>query len=139
MINLIKKYWQIFSYLLSGGLTTLINLLVFNYLYTWQHLIGYQLATFIAWLLSVIFAYVTNKLYVFDSHQKTSKDVWKEAGSFFFWRILSLLMDFAILKVGIGIMHKNAFWVKLIDNVIVVIANYLFSKIFIFKSKSSNK
>ena len=97
---------------------------------------GYQMATFVAWLVSVIFAYVTNKLYVFHSHSRTKKQMIREIFSFFFWRVLSLLIDFLILKIGIGIMNANAFWVKIVDNVIVIIANYLFSKVFIFKDKT---
>lgn len=136
---LIKKHWQIFTYLFFGSLTTLINLLLFNYLYTWKHLTGYQLATFVAWLVSVIFAYITNKLYVFNSISKTKKKMIQEICSFFFWRILSLIIDFLILKVGIGIMNADAFCVKIVDNVIVVIANYLFSKVFVFNTKTQKE
>lgn len=130
------KYWQVIAYMIFGGLTTLINLLLFNYLYIWKHMTGYQMATFVAWLVSVIFAYVTNKLYVFHAHSCTKKQMIGEIFSFLFWKILSLLIDFLILKNGIVIMNVNAFWVKIVDNVIVVIANYLFSKVFIFKNKT---
>ena len=131
----LKAYWTIWSYLLFGGLTTLINLVVFYSLYTWTHWAGYQVATFWAWLLSVIFAYVTNKLFVFNSHQTSSQGVWRELGSFFFFRILSYLLDVVVVAIGIGYLHGNSFFVKIIDNILVVIANYLFSKIFIFKQK----
>ena len=132
---LIQKYWPFISYLIFGGLTTLINLIIFYELYTWHHLIGYQWATFIAWLFSVLFAYVTNKQFVFNSHQKSKTAVLRELESFFFFRILSLLIDFAILYIGIGLLHTNSFIVKLIDNILVVVANYIFSKVFIFKEK----
>ncbi|AXX65308.1 GtrA family protein [Bombilactobacillus bombi] len=135
MKNLIKKYWDVISYLIFGGLTTLINLLVFYELYTWHHILGYQVANVIAWLLSVIFAYLTNKQFVFNSHQSSKKAVLKELESFFFFRFLSLIIDMGILKVGIGIMQANSLIVKLLDNIIVVIANYVFSKVFIFKEK----
>lgn len=130
--QMIVTYWSVISYLIFGGLTTLINLVVFNCLYTWWHFCGYQIANVTAWLLSVIFAYITNKLYVFDSHQASPQAARKEIVSFFFFRILSLLLDLAIMAVGISVLHQNAFWVKIIDNVLVVIANYFFSKIFIF-------
>ncbi|MCO6543689.1 MAG: GtrA family protein [Lactobacillus sp.] len=135
MKNLIKKYWDVISYLIFGGLTTLINLLVFYELYTWHHILGYQAANVIAWLLSVIFAYLTNKQFVFNSHQSSKKAVLKELESFFFFRFLSLIIDMGILKVGIGIMQANSLIVKLLDNIIVVVANYVFSKVFIFKDK----
>ena len=134
--TLILKYWQVIAYMIFGGLTTLINLLLFNYLYIWKHMTGYKVATFMAWLVSVIFAYVINKLYVFHAHSCIKKQMIGEIFSFLFWRILSLLIDFLILKNGIGIMNANAFWVKIVDNVIVVIANYLFSKVFIFENKT---
>ena len=130
------KYWQVIAYMIFGGLTTLINLLLFNYSYIWKLMTGYQVATFMAWLVSVIFAYVTNKLYVFHAHSCTKKQMIGEIFSFLFWKILSLLIDFLILKNGIVIMNANAFWVKIVDNVIVVIANYLFSKVFSFKNKT---
>ena len=84
---LIQKYWPFISYLIFGGLTTLINLIIFYELYTWHHLIGYQWATFIAWLFSVLFAYVTNKEFVFNSHQKSKTAVLRELESFFFFRM----------------------------------------------------
>ncbi|UQS82109.1 GtrA family protein [Bombilactobacillus folatiphilus] len=130
---LIKKYEKVWSYLFFGGLTTLINLVVFNVLYTWQHLLGYQLANVLAWFLSVLFAYITNKRYVFDSHQNSQQAMRTELFSFFFFRVLSLVLDLLIMQIGVGILQQNAFWVKLVDNVLVVIANYFFSKIFIFK------
>ncbi|MBA1433742.1 GtrA family protein [Bombilactobacillus bombi] len=135
LITLIKKYWALISYLIFGGLTTLINLIVFYELYTWNHIMGYQMATFVAWLLSVLFAYITNKQFVFNSHQSSKKAVLKELEAFFFFRILSLLIDFVVLQIGIGMLHANSLIVKLIDNIIVVIANYVFSKVFIFKRK----
>lgn len=135
LVFLLQKYWSFISYLIFGGLTTLINLIIFYELYTWNHLIGYQCATFIAWFFSVLFAYVTNKQFVFNSHQKSKTAVLRELESFFFFRILSLLLDFAILYIGIGLIHANSLIVKLIDNILVVVANYIFSKLFIFKKK----
>lgn len=133
LISIIKKYRRTISYLIFGILTTLINLATFNCLYTWKHLIGYQLATFISWLLSVIFAFFTNKFFVFETGVKNAQESLLELYSFFFWRAISLLIDFAVLKIGIGILKGNPFWVKLIDNIVVVCANYFFSLFFVFK------
>ena len=74
--------------------------------------------------------------YMYFMHILVQKQMIGEIFSFLFWKILSLLIDFLILKIGMGIMNANAFWVKIVDNVIVVIANYLFSKVFIFKNKT---
>ncbi|WP_407647492.1 GtrA family protein [Bombilactobacillus apium] len=135
MFQFVQQTWTVWSYLIFGGLTTLINLLVFYSFYTWNHWMGYQVATFWAWFLSVIFAYVTNKIFVFDSHQTSQAGVWRELGSFFFFRILSYFLDVIIVTIGIGWLHGNSLIVKLIDNVVVVITNYIFSKVFIFKQK----
>ena len=82
--TLILKYWQVIAYMIFGGLTTLINLLLFNYLYIWKHMTGYKVATFMAWLVSVIFAYVINKLYVFHAHSCIKKQMIGEIFSFLF-------------------------------------------------------
>lgn len=146
LTNFIKKNWSVITYLIFGALTTVINFVVFGALYTWHNamglahpIMGYQAANFVTWLLSVLFAYITNKLWVFDSHQTSKKGVVKELESFFFWRIISYFMDVVILWLGIGILHGNGNIVKLIDQVVVVIANYAFSKIFIFKDQDNKK
>lgn len=133
IITLIKKYWQLWSYLIFGGLTTLINLAVFNYLYIFMHITSYQVATIVAWVISVVFAFVTNKSYVFRTKTTSSTQYLHELLIFFFYRSLSLLIDFAILKIGIDCLHSNVFLIKLIDNLVVIIINYVFSKIFIFR------
>ncbi|UQS84354.1 GtrA family protein [Bombilactobacillus thymidiniphilus] len=135
MIAIIKQYWEVISYLIFGGLTTVINLGVFTFLYTWGHYCGVQVANLIAWVLSVLFAYITNKLYVFDSRQSSKQDALRELGSFFFFRVASYLLDVAILAIGISWLHMNSFLVKVLDNVLVVVVNYIFSKLIIFRQR----
>ncbi|ANK59160.1 GtrA family protein [Loigolactobacillus backii] len=133
LLNLFQQYKNVLAYLIFGGLTTLINIGVFGVLNTKTSL-NYQIANVIAWFLSVLFAYVTNKLWVFASKTHGLKQLLQEMGSFFFFRVLSLLMDMAIMWVGISLLHANPLLTKIVDNVIVVIANYFFSKWYIFKS-----
>lgn len=128
--QLFKKYESVISYLFFGGLTTLINIGVFDWL---NHSMNYQIANVLAWLASVIFAFVTNKLWVFNSKSMAWKTFLWETLTFFFFRLLSLVVDQLIMYVGISLLSGNPLIVKIIDNVIVVILNYFFSKWIIFK------
>lgn len=132
----IKQLWQqyasVISYLVFGVLTTVVNIGVFDVLDTYAHW-NYQVATVLAWFISVLFAYITNKLWVFDSKTTTSQALMTELGSFFFFRILSLFMDMAMMWLGISILHASPLLTKVVDNVVIVVVNYLFSRVFIFK------
>ncbi|WP_373841734.1 GtrA family protein [Limosilactobacillus sp.] len=135
MIKLIKRYRSIIAYLFWGVVTTIVNLGVFQFLSSGVHW-NYQLANVIAWFLSVLVAYFTNKVWVFGSHYSTVKAFLKEFFWFYFYRALTLVMDVAIMYVGVTLLKYNSpiqqFIVKIIDNVVVVIANYIFSKWLIF-------
>lgn len=119
------------AYIFFGGVTTLVNIGVFaglDYIH-WN----YQLANVIAWFLSVLVAYLTNKVWVFASHYTTFSAFIVEFVKFYFFRALTLVIDIIIMYVGISILNWNAILVKVIDNVIVIIVNYVFSKWYIFK------
>lgn len=137
-MQLIQQLWQryksVIAYLVFGGLTTVINFIVFwifNDFVQWP----YWLANTMAWFLSVLFAYITNKLWVFDSKTPTVRTVLAEATSFFGFRLLSYFVDQAIMIVGISVLHGNNLIVKLIDQIIIVVLNWFFSKLFIFKDR----
>lgn len=131
-----EKYKHIIAYLFWGVVTTAINLAVFQILSSGIHW-NYQLANVIAWFVSVLVAYFTNKVWVFGSHYTTVSDFLVEILRFFFYRGLTLVIDMVITYVGIQVLKFDTplqqFIVKFIDNVIVVIANYIFSKWLIFK------
>lgn len=95
---------------------------------------NYQVATIIAWFLSVLFAYITNKIWVFSSKTISFNELIKEVSSFFFFRILSLIMDLLIMWLGVSILKINPLLTKVVDNIVVVIVNYFFSKWYIFNS-----
>ena len=131
-----EKYKHIIAYLFWGVVTTAINLAVFQILSSGIHW-NYQLANVIAWFVSVLVAYFTNKVWVFGSHYTTVSDFLVEMLRFFFYRALTLVIDIVITFIGISVLGfkdpMGKFIVKVIDNVIVVIANYVFSKWLIFK------
>ncbi|GKS80542.1 membrane protein [Ligilactobacillus pabuli] len=136
-MTLIKKLWtkyqSVIAYLFFGVLTTLINIVAF-YVFGTVFNLYYQLANVIAWLLSVLFAFFTNKVWVFGSKFTTARAFWVEMGKFFFYRGLSLLVDAAIMGLGVSVLKIDKNLTKLLDQVVVVIINYFFSKFLIFKS-----
>ncbi len=136
--DIYHKYEEIINYLIVGVLTTVVSLVVY-YLCTATFLnpennIQLQIANIISWILSVIFAYITNRVFVFKSKEK---DIIKEASSFVGSRILSLLLDMFIMFIIVSVFHLNDKIGKLVSQVIVIIANYILSKLFVFKKKDN--
>lgn len=125
--NLIHKYWEQLMYLVFGVLTTAVNMVVFYLLdqYTGMY---YLLSNTVAWFLSVLFAFFTNKTWVFQSKYTTFRDFSREIASFFFFRVISYIMDTAIMFVGISMLHGPNMVVKIIDQFVIILANYIFSK-----------
>ena len=134
--ELITKYSELISYGIFGVLTTIINYLSYV-IFTRVFNLDIVVSNLIAWIVSVIFAFVTNKLIVFKSKKMELKVILKEAGAFLAARIFSLILDMLILYVMSEIMGINDLIVKIISNIIVIIVNYIISKFFIFK-KSNN-
>ena len=92
-------------------------------------------SNFMAWVLAVFFAYITNKIWVFESKTETLNELVKEIGSFVFARVVTLLIDMLIMYVGVEILFINKMIIKVLANIVVIVANYVFSKLFIFKKK----
>ena len=92
----------------------------------------FQIANIISWILSVIFAYITNRVFVFKSKNKNKI---KEATSFVGARIISLIMDMIVMFIIVSLLHFNDKIGKLVSQVVVTIANYVLSKLFVFKKK----
>jgi putative flippase GtrA len=130
------KYKEIINYLIVGVLTTLISLAVYYFCtYTFfnpKNAFQLQIANIISWIVSVVFAYFTNRKYVFESK---NPNVLKEAASFFLSRISTLLMDMGIMFVCVTLIRMNDRIAKIISQVIVIISNYVFSKLFVFNNK----
>lgn len=128
---------EIFNYLLFGGLTTLVNIATY-FLVTAVYHGAYKIiiANTIAWIASVLFAYVTNKRYVFNSQNSSMSQMMKEFGSFMGVRLLSLFIDTGSLILFANVLGINELISKIIANVIVVVFNYFASKYFIFRTKA---
>lgn len=121
------------SYLIFGILTTIVNYASYE-AFKWLGL-HYTAATILAWVLAVAFAYITNKLYVFESKSFERAVLLREITAFVSCRVLSGLCDLGFMVFSVELLHMNDSIAKLISNVFVVIINYIFSKLFIFRKK----
>ena len=129
LLNLYKKYKEIINYLIFGGLTTLISIVTYA-IFTKVFHIDYLISNVLSWIIAVLFAYITNKIFVFES--KSKKNI-KEITSFFFFRVVSLIMEMIILYVFVDMLHIDDLVTKIIAQIIVIVSNYVFSKVFVFK------
>ena len=136
IIEIYKKNEELINYLIIGVLTTLINYIsycfcVFTFLNSniaWQ----LQLANFISWVVAVAFAYITNRKIVFKSK---NKNIYEECLKFVSARVLTLLVDMLIMYVTVTIFGLNDLIMKIASNIIIIILNYVLSKIIVFKQK----
>lgn len=132
MQELIIKNKEIIKYLIFGILTTLVNILCFYILDKLN--IDIYINNTISWIVSVIFAFITNKLYVFESKSLDIKTIFKEGTSFLGARIFSYFVDMGTIYLLFDGLRINKLISKIVSNIIVIIINYIFSK-FIFKKK----
>ena len=135
--ELYKKHKEIILYLVFGGLTTLVNYASY---FIFSHLINCSVvtSTIIAWIIAVLFAYITNKLWVFESKSIKKKALLKEAVSFFAARAFSGVLDVGIMALFVDELHFNDLIIKILSNIVVIIINYILSKFWIFKKKNPN-
>ncbi len=136
--KLFDKYRDKILYLFFGGCTTLLNMVVYYLCFNIAGIANVP-ATIIAWLLAVIFAFITNKLWVFESKSWAKDVVLHEAWSFFAARAATGLLDVGVMYLAVDVMHWNSILWKLISNIIVIILNYIASKLFIFRKKDAEE
>lgn len=134
MINIYKKNKEIINYLIIGVLTTLISIGVYTILtisiLNPNNAIELQIANVISWIIAVLFAYITNRKYVFESKDKNILgELIKFSGS----RITTLLIEIVFMFIFVSLIHFNDKIMKIIAQIIVIVLNYVFSKIFVFK------
>lgn len=135
IIELFKKYEEVIKYLIFGVLTTLVSIIIY-WIFTKLFHVNYMVSNIISWIGAVTFAYVTNKLFVFESKCNNNKDVIIEVYQFFKYRLLSLVIDVLLMYLFVEIFSIDDMISKLIVQFIVIVLNYLFSKLFVFKKKS---
>lgn len=135
---MISKYKEIINYLIFGVLTTVVNLLTYYLLVLTilnpNNNIELQIANIASWITSVTFAYITNKLYVFNSkNQKLIKEMLK----FYSSRLTTLFLDMFLMYIFITKLNLNDKIIKLIVAIIIIILNYFISKLLVFKKNKT--
>ena len=125
-----NKYKEIINYLIVGVLTTIVSLV--SYYMCRIFISNYLVCTVISWIIAVLFAYVTNKIFVFESKEKR---VLIELPEFVGARIATLLFEMAFMFITVEVIHINDRIAKLIVQIFITIFNYLLSKIFVFRKR----
>ena len=131
---LIEKYYDIISYLFFGVLTTGVNYLLYLPCYNLWGFSG-SVSNVIAWVFAVAFAYLTNKPFVFKSHDWSAGTVIPELTRFVGCRMGSGALETAIIWLTVDILAWNGNVMKLATSVIVIVVNYLASKLLVFRRK----
>lgn len=134
IVSLLKKYRSFIAYAVFGVFTTIVNIVTYNLCY-YHAGMSNTLSNVVAWILAVTFAYLTNKVWVFDSKSWAWAVVKKEVPAFVSCRLATGIMDLVIMYLSVDVMHGNAMVMKIISNVLVIVLNYVFSKLVIFKKK----
>lgn len=137
MIKIYRKHKEAIDYLFWGGIAFFLSMILF-YLFANVMSIYEQTANILTWVICVIFTYLTNRTFVFSSKVKGLKNVLKEFKDFVTARLLTLVMENAILFVMIDLMSVNNMVSKLVGQFVVIVSNYFLSKLWIFKNKEKN-
>lgn len=130
--SLLYPYRNIISYLFFGGLTTIVNFLVYFPLYNWLYFSA-TLSNVLAWAVAVAFAYLTNKPFVFKSHDWSAATVIPELSRFVGCRVGSGVLETVIIFITVDMLSWNGNVMKILVSVLVVILNYVASKWIVFK------
>lgn len=150
MKKLLKKYKELILYVVFGALTTLVNYVVYFGCKMLQ--IPYQPATVVAWIAAVAFAYITNRIWVFASKTSGVKAVLKEIVLFVGARLFSLVLELIIMFIGMDLLSAGErvvvwfdkslplgeFVTKTVAQIVIIVSNYIFSKLVIFRKKREN-
>ena len=136
--RLLKKYKDVLYYGIFGGLTTVVNIATY---WLMAHPLGLDTvpSSIVAWVVAVSFAYITNRKWVFHSEAHTKRDVIKEVLYFFACRLATGTIDWMFMYVTVDVLNRNDLLMKFISNVIVIVLNYIASKVLIFKHANKEK
>lgn len=133
-----REHKEGMRYLVFGALSTIVNIISFTLAYDLFKL-STTTSNIIAWIVAVIFAYLTNKFFVFFTKAENIKDLIREISSFFGARVFTLVVETIFLNIFIDNLGFNSIIMKIISNILVIILNFIFSKLFIFKNKENKQ
>ena len=126
--KLYKKYKEIINYIIVGGCTTVVSIVSY---YLFRLIISnYLVCTILSWVVAVLFAYVTNRIFVFES---IDKNIIVEFIKFVMARVLSLLSELLVMFILVDLIRVDDKIAKIIVQFIVLVLNYIFSKVFVFR------
>lgn len=138
IIKIYKKNEEAINYLFWGGATFVLGTGLF-YVFANVMKLHTQIANVWSWIICVIFAYLTNRTFVFKSKVKGLKNIIMEFKDFVAARVLTLVMENAILFVMIDLLTFHNMIAKIVGQVVVIVSNYFLSKLWIFKNKKANE
>ena len=133
-IALCIKYKEVLLYLIFGGLTTVVSLVSF---WIFVNVLGINvlIANVLSWICAVTFAYVTNAKWVFEARPETRGEMLRQFVSFYTGRLATLGVEELLLLVFVTLLGCNEMLIKLIAQVVVVVLNYVISKLVVFRKK----
>lgn len=136
VVGMYRKYQEGIDYLFWGGVAFVLSMVLF-YIFANMMMIEEQIANVITWIICVIFTYFTNRTFVFKSKTKGSKAVLKEFAEFTSARLATLILENVVLFICIDLLTWHNMLAKLIGQFLVIVSNYVLSKLWIFKKKDS--
>ena len=130
-----KKHKEVLMYLFFGGLAFFLNLFLY-----WRFVVVIGMNALIGnifcWIICVLFQYVTNKSWVFDGRTESRRDLLRQITSFFGGRLFTLLVEEAMIFIFITTLHYNEMGIKLLAQFVVIVLNYVISKLIVFRKKT---
>jgi len=133
IFEIYKKYEEVINYLIFGVLSTVVSISSFALFNKVFH-IHYNICNILSWILAVSFAFITNKLYVFKSKET---NILKDLIKFFTSRIATLVIEIIVMFIMVDLLKIDEMISKIIAQVIVIVLNYVFSKLFVFNNKKT--
>ena len=139
VLMLYKKYKEVINYLIFGVLATVVSVgtyyILTNTVLNPKNFVELQVANVVSWMAAVSFAYITNRRFVFESSNSIREEIVGFVGA----RILTLVMDVVIMGFFVSVLHFDDKLIKIISQFVVIVSNYVLSKLFVFKDVSNEK
>ena len=143
--DLLVRYREVILYLIFGGLTTVVDFGLSSLLYFfWEDVISANLflvhgVDVLGWIAAVLFAFITNRIWVFQSRKTGFLPIMGELFSFAGGRVVTFLLQEGVVLLFFNLMKMNYYLVRIIAAVLVIILNYIISKLFVFRKKKDEK
>lgn len=134
ILDFLKKNREVVSYLFFGGLTFIVSMVTF-WVFNIPLKINALYSNIISWIFAVLFAYITNRIWVFKSNADTFTKYLYEIFTFFSGRLLTLGIEELIIFVFVTVLDFNSMIIKAIAQIVVIVSNYVISKIVVFRKK----